>query len=608
MRIVRLRIQNFRCIKVAEIFPIKHNVLLGPNNTGKTAVLEALNLLLNPETSLRWTAIDENDFFNREYVSVAANGQIVPAEASPASDVAHAASGEPPAITVEAVLSDLSPQDEDVFSDHLVPWKPDSRAIVESSPEGVDPFENAAPAIRVVFKGRYDPAEDDFDCRTFFLSNAESMPDECPDFTKRHKRHIGFLVYRDFRGLTKPITLESTTLFGRLLSSQEVIPKQFEAVIDELGGSLEPITSEPDFAALLNSYKAELERFLSLSLVDPAALSFDFTDKTRSQIKEAAQLYVRDECLLPLQKMGAGTRSLAILGILTLIMRRRQRGILALEEPEAFLFPHAQRRVMDECLDLADQTFVTTHSPYVLERVAADGVGRLERKEHGEISWHPLNFSTVKHLNLYSKRLRQSFCEALLGKAVIVVEGESDRWWLYGGSRLMNRQRWNERNQEALELQGVAVVSTDTNGDVAKTGEFFHDAGLSVVCIVDQVKDAGLILELCATPLSVLFLKYSGLEELLSQELPVDLLRSTLSTAPHSRAPLLDASAVSALPEADVRAEFATFMIANKGSAHLHEWVLAQVDEHTLPRTLKNILDTATSLLHGTNAMKATLL
>ena len=58
--------------------------------------------------------------------------------------------------------------------------------------------------------------------------------------------------------------------------------------------------------------------------------------------------------------MGAGTRSLAILAILTLIMRRRQRGILALEEPETFLFPHAQRRVMDECLDLADQTFVTT--------------------------------------------------------------------------------------------------------------------------------------------------------------------------------------------------------------------------------------------------------
>jgi putative ATP-dependent endonuclease of OLD family len=289
-------------------------------------------------------------------------------------------------------------------------------------------------------------------------------------------------------------------------------------------------------------------------------------------------------------------------------MRRRQRGILALEEPETFLFPHAQRRVMDECLELADQTFVTTHSPYVLERVAAEGVGRLERKEKGEISWHPLNFSNVKHLNLYSKRLRQSFCEALLGKAVIVVEGDSDRWWLYGGSRIMNRHNWNGRTQEALELQGVAVVSTDTNGDLGKTGKFFYEAGLTVVCVVDEVKDDGLVTDLCSTPFSVLFLKYSGLEELLSTELPVDLLRTALTTAPHSRVPLLDATAVAAITEAQIRQGFAKFMIDNKGSAHLHEWLLSQLDEHKLPPTLKNILDKVSSLLPGTDAIKLTLL
>jgi putative ATP-dependent endonuclease of OLD family len=635
VKIVRLRIRNFRCIKFTEIFPVKHNVLLGPNNTGKTAVLEGLNLLLNPEGSGRWAVVDENDFFSREYAHVA-SGQPTPApqpslapidpaaqpvsppQTAPVPPTAPAPPNTPNqgqvgvanagVISIEAVLSDLNSQDEDVFGDHLIPWKPDSHTIVENTPEGVDPFENAASAIRVMFEGKYDPEEDDFTSRTFFLTNEVLKPDECPDFNKRHKRHIGFLIYRDFRGLTRPITLEPNTLFGRLLNSHELVTKQFEDVIQELDGALGPITSEPEFASLLNSYKAELERFLSLSLVDPAALSFELTDSTRCQIKEAAQLYVRDECSLPLQKMGAGTRSLAILGILTLIMRRRQRGILALEEPETFLFPHAQRRVMDECLELADQTFVTTHSPYVLERVAAEGVGRLERKEHGEISWHPLSFSNVKHLNLYSKRLRQSFCEALLGKAVIVVEGDSDRWWLYGGSRIMNRHQWVGRTQEALELQGIAVVSTDTNGDLGKTGKFFHEAGLTVVCVVDEVKDNELITELCSMPFSVLFLKYSGLEALLSIELSLDLLRTTLITAPHSRVPLLDATAVAAMSEAQTRNEFAKFMIGNKGSGHLHEWLLSHLDEHKLPPTLKNILDKVSSLLHGSDAIKVALL
>lgn len=49
MRIVHLRIERFRSIRSATLFPADHNVYLGPNNLGKTAILEALNLLLNPE-------------------------------------------------------------------------------------------------------------------------------------------------------------------------------------------------------------------------------------------------------------------------------------------------------------------------------------------------------------------------------------------------------------------------------------------------------------------------------------------------------------------------------------------------------------------------------
>lgn len=68
MQIVQLRIRNFRCIRQADILPSQHNVLLGPNNCGKTTVLEALNLLLNPETTARAFAVDENDFCDRDYL------------------------------------------------------------------------------------------------------------------------------------------------------------------------------------------------------------------------------------------------------------------------------------------------------------------------------------------------------------------------------------------------------------------------------------------------------------------------------------------------------------------------------------------------------------
>jgi putative ATP-dependent endonuclease of the OLD family len=600
VKIERIRISNFRTIKALELFPGKHIVLLGPNNTGKTAVLEALNLLLNPEFTMRSTTIDENDFFGRIYTSDSEpSDQVVDTSADPS--VANGADEQSangiendkmyPTISIEAVLANLTMEEENLFRDFLVPWKQGTREVVETAEQGVDPFHGAITAIRVAFEGRYDPADDDFLCRTFFVKDSRVPSIDCRDFSRNHKRQIGFLIYRDFRGLTKPVTLVPQTLFGQLLSSQEADPRNFDQALAALDGALEPITAEAEFASILNSYKSELERFLHLSSVNPSALSFELTDHTRREIKETSQLYVRDEYSLPLQKMGAGTRSLAVLAILTLIMRRRGRGILALEEPETFLFPHAQRRVIDECIDLADQTFITTHSPYVLERIPAEGVGRLEREAKGILTWKSLELSSIKHLNLYSKRIRQSFCEALLGKGVLIVEGDSDRWWVHGTSRIMNRKMWNERRQEALELQGISVVSAESNSDMVRLGLFFHQAGIQVVCFTDLVKDPNVVQELCAAPFSAVFSRYRGLEDMLAGEVPVDLIRQTLTTAPHSRVPLLSQQRVDTATDDAVKQLFRDFLMGNKGSAQLHEWLMSELDESQLPRTLREVAD-----------------
>ena len=431
---------------------------------------------------------------------------------------------------------------------------------------------------------------------------------DCHDLNRSHKRQIGFLIYRDFRALTKPVTLEPYSLFGRLLSSQAADPRNFDTTLSLVKGALTPIMTGADLASVLAAYKSELERYLHLSDSAQSVLSFELTDRTRQHIRETAQLHVCDEHLLPLQKMGAGTRSLAILAILTLIMRRRGRGILALEEPETFLVPHAQRRVVDECLDLADQTFITTHSPYVLERIPAGGVGRLERQAGGLLNWRPLDIANVKHLNLYAKRIRQSFCEALLGKGVVIVEGDSDRWWIDGASRVMNRRVWKGRRQEALELQGICVISADTNSDIAKLGRFFHDAGVQVVCLADRVKDAAVVNELCGAPFSALFLRYRGLEELLTSELDTELMRECLTNALHSRGLRPSADDVASASEDSLKQIFYEFLTHNKGSAQFHEWLISCLDENRLPRSLKDLIDLIAELVSQPMCCKLSLL
>jgi len=68
MRIAKIKIYNFRGIKSAELLLPEHVVFVGDNNTGKSTVLEAIDLVLGPERLHRPSPIDEHDFYAGEYV------------------------------------------------------------------------------------------------------------------------------------------------------------------------------------------------------------------------------------------------------------------------------------------------------------------------------------------------------------------------------------------------------------------------------------------------------------------------------------------------------------------------------------------------------------
>ncbi|MCL4518123.1 MAG: ATP-binding protein [Thaumarchaeota archaeon] len=356
------------------------------------------------------------------------------------------------------------------------------------------------------------------------------------------------------------------------------------------------MTLEPDFANLLKDYKSELELFLPLAGEEHPDLRFELTDLTREEVRSSSQLYVSSGCGLPIQKMGAGTRSLAMLAILTLIMRRRGGGILALEEPETFLYPHAQRRVVDECLSLASQIFVTTHSPFVLERMPVEGVGRVIN-EAGRLAWQAMSTDQVKQINMYSKRLRQIHCEALMGRGVVVVEGDSDRWLLTGTSNALNGKLWKTRQQEALELQGISVVSADTNGDVHKLCRFFHDAGLRATALFDNTNQPEFLAEAYSAPYPSLFLQVNGLEILLAKYLPVAILREMLCAAPHSKVSLLEEATVRTLADPDLRERSKDFLIKNKGSGPMHLWLIEKLQADEFPDALCAVCDLASQYM-----------
>src|SRR5580658_1115028 len=109
MRIAQLKIKNFRGIAEADIRFGVHTVLIGDNNSGKSSVLEAIDLVLGPDRISRVAAIDEHDFYASRYLDD---------------------QGEPIPIEIEIVIVDLIPEQIRHFKAHLEFWDEASEVLI----------------------------------------------------------------------------------------------------------------------------------------------------------------------------------------------------------------------------------------------------------------------------------------------------------------------------------------------------------------------------------------------------------------------------------------------------------------------------------------------
>ena len=69
MRVLQLKIENFRGIKSADLTFDGHTLLVGGNNVGKSTVCDALDLVLGPDRLGRFPPVEEFDFYNAEYLA-----------------------------------------------------------------------------------------------------------------------------------------------------------------------------------------------------------------------------------------------------------------------------------------------------------------------------------------------------------------------------------------------------------------------------------------------------------------------------------------------------------------------------------------------------------
>ena len=115
-----------------------------------------------------------------------------------------------------------------------------------------------------------------------------------------------------------------------------------------------------------------------------------------------------------------------VLALLSQIAEDKQNVIFAMEEVEIAIPPYAQKRIVHELRKLSAQSLVTSHSPYVLEEFEIEETLILSRTADGVLSNAIVTLPDSVKLKRYRQEFRQRFCEGLLARRVLIVEGATE--------------------------------------------------------------------------------------------------------------------------------------------------------------------------------------
>lgn len=472
MQIVHLKIQNFRGIESAELLLPENVVLVGDNNSGKSTILEAIDLVLGPERIRQRPVIDEHDFYEGRY--------IVDEDDEENEEIE---------IRVEAVVVELNEEQAGHFQEHLEFWDTENECLLENPPAERTDDEEVVPALRVAFVGGYDPEEDDFEGQTYFVS-PEPDNGELEPFRTRDKRYCGFLFLRTLRTGSRALSLERGSLLDIILRLREQRVQMWEDVIGELREVGVAEDEELGLSDTLVEVQAKLRSFIPTEWADDPHIRV--SDLTRESLRRTLTVFMAagsetDGYAVPFRRQGTGTINMLVFALLSMIADEKQNVIFAMEEPEIAIPPYTQKRVIESVKATSSQVLLTSHSPYVLEEFPPEHVAILQRTG-GTLTMTPSSLPPTVKMKAYRKEMRTRFCEALLARRVLIVEGRTEYDALPAASRRLAELCPDK--YRSLDSLGIAVVDAETDSQVVPLVEYFEQLGKTVFAVYDKQDDS----------------------------------------------------------------------------------------------------------------------
>ncbi len=374
MRVTRIEIRRFRSIKHLVVDLGETTVFVGPNNAGKTAILDALRIALTRRWGQRGTGFTEYDVHlahdtDDPKTSAGVSIELCAEESAP---------GEWPDAVAEdldqIVQLDLDTGLRSIVLRTRCAWSEDSGAF-EPSWEFLnvkrEPLAGrGARRINLERFWRYLPV--------FYLDALRDVGDE---FSPR-SQFWGRLL----KALEIPAGLESRALRVLDLLNRRLLKAdpRLQHIADTLSGATRIAARDRDGG-------------LDLRLVP--LKTWDLLSKAEIILRNAP-----DQPWLPLRRQGQGIQSLSVIFLFQAFVDHLLRElyepdsepVLALEEPETHLHPQAARTLWAHVDALPGQKIVTTHSPFFVQHVPFRDLRVVRLSANGsEVRSLPASFSAT---------------------------------------------------------------------------------------------------------------------------------------------------------------------------------------------------------------------
>jgi energy-coupling factor transporter ATP-binding protein EcfA2 len=452
MYIFAANIKNFRSCADLWFFPNPDvNVIVGPNNCGKSTILRALSYVLDPSINYRQPNLITKFDFNYSKIAQPIELTVWIKPAMHPDEHGNA-------------IFDDSDSLKKVFFDKFSNWILQTSEVDITGRTEVHPMKVTPLIIEPMTRPEDIPAHERLlaiRLRSTWNESIESteteveiideVGDRLAPLSNQHKDLLGFKMVGGRRNPLYELSLSRQSVLSNMIDDGEV-NLALRELLKQLDSGKNQLLDKPSINGLMQRLSKLIAPELIGSLLNNLGTEFSLTFlgsdlwRLRGATSIATNIAIdrENKFSLPLEYQGDGAQNLILIAHLIDIIREpKDNDIIVIEEPEQNLEPSLARWIFGELCSLTQkkmkhvgQLFITTHSPALVNELkgaetlfifsdnplAIQGAGASTSREWHIIPARVLPPDTRKRLDQH----RERYIPALFARQTLLVEGSSE--------------------------------------------------------------------------------------------------------------------------------------------------------------------------------------